>query len=159
MRVDPNPQSSPKGKLSQSLQQPLQYGRGSAKLALPDDKRPPARLIQRLDHSLVSCSICQELGLPELRPRFGQHRESAPRVMMPEAPMYKDTDPQPRQYNVGFSRQILAMQPVTIAVGMQKPAHQHFRLRVLPSDTRHHSGSPGRLNDVHFEPFRYSVVS
>ncbi len=78
---------------------------------------------------------------------------------MPEAPMYEDTDLQPRQYNVWFSRQILAMQPVTIAVGMQKPAHQHFRFRVLPPDTRHHSGSSGRLNDVHLEPFRYSVDS
>lgn len=159
MRVDPSNQSGQRGKLSQLFQQPIQYGLGSAKLALPNDKRPPSGFIQRLEHSLVSNRICQELGLPELRPRFGQHRESAPRVMMPEAPMYKDTDPQPRQYNVGFSRQILAMQPITIAVGMQKPAHQHFRLRVLPSDTRHHSGSPGRLNDVHFEPFRYSVVS
>lgn len=53
-------------------------------------------------------------------------------MAMPEAPMYEDTDLQPRQYNVWFSRQILAMQPVTIAVGMQKPAHQHFRFRVLP---------------------------
>lgn len=159
MKVDLSRQLRAKGKLSQPLQQVPQCGLGSAKLALPDDKCHPARLIQRLEHSLVSIRICQELGLPELRPRFGQHRESAPRVMMPEAPMYKDTDPQPRQYNVGFSRQILAMQPITIAVGMQKPAHQHFRLRVLPSDTRHHSGSPGRLNDVHFEPFRYSVVS
>lgn len=145
--------------LLQLFQQPLQYLFRPAKLALPDDKRPPARLIQRLDYSLVSCSICQELGLPEIRPRFGQHRESAPRVMMPEAPMYKDTGPQPRQYNVGFSRQILAMQPVTIAVGMQKPAHQHFRLRVLAPDSRHHSGSQGWLNDVHYEPFLDSVVS
>jgi hypothetical protein len=80
-------------------------------------------------------------------------------MAMPEAPMYEDTDPQPRQYNVWFSRQILAMQPVTIAVGMQKPAHQHFRFRVLPPDARHHSGSSGRLNDVHLEPFRYSVDS
>lgn len=78
---------------------------------------------------------------------------------MPEASMYKDTDPQPRQYNIGFSRQILAVQPVTIAVGMQKPAHQHFRLRVLASDSRHHSGSLGWVNDVHYEPFLDSVVS
>lgn len=145
--------------LLQLFQQPLQYLFRPAKLALPDDKRPPARLIQRLDYSLVSCSICQELGLPEIRPRFGQHRESAPRVMMPEAPMYKDTGPQPRQYNVRSSRQILAMQPVTIAVGMQKPAHQHFRLRVLASNSRHHSGSQDWVNDVHYEPFLDSVVS
>lgn len=78
---------------------------------------------------------------------------------MPKASMYKDTDPQPRQYNVRSSRQILAMQPVTIAVGMQKPAHQHFRLRVLASNSRHHSGSQDWVNDVHYEPFLDSVVS
>lgn len=78
---------------------------------------------------------------------------------MPEAPMYKDTYPQPRQYNIGLSRQVLAMQPVTIAVGIQKPAHKHFGLRVLAPDSRHHSGSLGRLNYVHYEPYLDSVVS
>ena len=78
---------------------------------------------------------------------------------MPEASMYEDTYSQPRQYNVWFSRQILAMQPVTIAVGIQKPAHKHFGFRVLAPDSRHHSGSQGWLNDVHYEPILDSVVS
>jgi hypothetical protein len=80
-------------------------------------------------------------------------------MAMPKASMYKDTDPQPRQYNVRSSRQILAMQPVTIAVGIQKPAHKHFGFRVLAPDSRHHSGSQGWLNDVHYEPILDSVVS
>lgn len=145
--------------LLQLLQQPQQYLFRPAKFALPNDKRPPPGLIQRLEHSLVSSSICQELGLPELRTRLGQYRESATRMMMPEASMYKDTDPQSRQYNIWFTRQILTVKPIAIAVGMQKPAHQHFRLRVLASNSRHHSGSQGRVNDVHYEPFLDSVVS
>lgn len=148
-----------RGKLLQLGLQLLQSYRWISKLAFPYDQRSPAGLMQRLNRSLIPCHIRQELGLPELWASFGKHSKSAPRMVMPEAPMNEDTDSQPRQYNVRFSRQILAMQPITKAVGMQKPAHQHFRFRVLPPDARHHSGSSGRLNDVHFEPFRYSVDS
>lgn len=141
-------------KLAQSLQQRLHYSFGPAQLALPNYEGPPAIFLQGLDCSLISIGVSQELGLPEFGARFGQYSESAPLMMMPKASMYKDTDPQTRDYNVGLSRQVLAMQSVAIAVGIQKPTHKHFRLCVLSLDAGHHSGSSGGINNVHFEQFR-----
>lgn len=79
--------------------------------------------------------------------------------MMPETPMYKDTDPQPRQYDVGLTRQVFAMQPIPISTGMQKTAYKPLGLRVLASNPGHHTGPFGRINDVHKNPQLGSVIS
>ena len=139
--------------------QPLQCGLRITELAFPNYEYIPACNPQGPYCVLVSFAVRLELGLPELWPCLGQHGIPAPSMTMPEAAVYKYTGPQLGQYNVGPPRQIPAMQPVTVAVGVQKPAHKHFRLRVLSPNARHHPGSLGRLNDVHFEPFRHSVVS
>ena len=144
---------------SQPNQQIQQHCLGFSELAIPDNESCPACMFERRENPLVSSSIFQELGFPELRPRLRQHCIPTPRMPMPEATMDEYANPQPRQHDIRFPRQILAMQPVTIAVSVQKPAHQHFRFCVLPLDARHHSGPSGRVNDVHFEPFRYSVDS
>lgn len=139
--------------------QRLQHSIWPAKLALPDDEYIPPCLLQSADRCLIPIDIGVELGLPESGARLGEHGVPAAWMTMPEATVYKDAHFKLGQYNVRLSRQILPMQPVTVALGMQEPAHNHFGLRVLPSDPRHHQGSLGRLNDVHFKQFRYSVVS
>lgn len=146
-------------KLAQSSQEGLQRSVGPAKLAFPDDNSRPSCVIQRLDYLFISGGVCQEFRLPEVRSRLGQHRKAAPFVMMPEASVYEDTRFEPRYYNVRLSWQVLAMQSIAIAVRMQKPAYEHFRLCVFSPDAGHHSGSSSRINDVHSEKFRYSVVS
>ena len=143
----------------QRLQQFGQRGLVFPQVALPNDDYPPAGPAQRRNGVSVPRRVAFELGRPELGAGLRKDCVSTPRMPVPEAAVYKYTGPQPGQYNVRLSGKVRAMKPESESVGMQKPAHQHFGLRVLPPYGRHHARPAGGINYVHFAPFRYSVVS
>jgi hypothetical protein len=56
---------------------------------------------------------------------------------MPKTSMYKNHGLVFGQHNVGLAGQIFHVQPVPEPVLMQKPPHQHLRLRILTPYPRH----------------------
>lgn len=63
-------------------------------------------------------------------------------MAMPETPMNENHGSIFGQYQVGTSWKIFDMKPEPEATAMQKTPDHHFRLRMLPPDTRHHP-APG----------------
>lgn len=137
----------------QFLQEIVQSRFGATKLAFPNDEYSPASVSQCFDRLPIPFDIAFKFGSPKFRARFGKHRIAATRVPVPETAMYKYTAPQARQYNVWLSGKVRAMKSKAESLGMQKPAHQHLGLRVLPPYGRHHARPAGGVNYVHFAPF------
>jgi hypothetical protein len=58
-------------------------------------------------------------------------------VHMPKAAVNKNDLPAGDEYEIGLSRQSLAMERVTIPHGMSQTSDDHLRGRVLPADRAH----------------------
>lgn len=123
---------------SQFLQEILQSRFGATKLAFPNDEYGPASVSQCFDRLAIPFDIAFKLGSPKFWARLGKHRITAARMPVPKAVVYKYTAPQAGQYNVWLSGKVRSMKSKAESLGMQKPAHQHFGLRVLPPYGRHH---------------------
>lgn len=138
---------------SQFLQEILQSRFGATKLAFPNDEYDPASVSQCFNRLPIPLNIAFKLGSPKFRARLGKHCIAAARMPVPKTAMYKYTAPQAWQYNVWLSGEVRSMKSKAESLGMQKPAYQHFGLRVLPPYGRHHARPAGRINYVHFAPF------
>lgn len=66
---------------------------------------------------------------------------------MPKAAVYEYDGPVFWKHDIGFTRQILAMEPKTEPLGVQKPSDLQLRVRIAPPDTGHH---PTPCNRVHY---------
>ena len=146
-------------KCPQALKQSTQGNLGGADFALPHGDNPPSVILQSLQYLHVPLNIGLKLGRPEIDPSLGQNSIFTSSMAMPKTPMYKNTDPQSRQYNIRFSRQVFAMKSEPIAMSVQKAPDRHFRLGALPFDAGHHPGSCGAVNDIHLVLPQNSVVS
>lgn len=158
-RRDANWQSAALLKSPQTLKQRKQGGLRMFELALPQDQNVPSVNLQPLQYRQVSFNIGLKLGRPEIDSRLGQDSIFTSSMAMPKTPMYKNTDPESRQYNIRFSRQVFAMKSEPIAMGVQKAPDCHFRLGAFPFDASHHAGSCGAVDDIHFVLPQNSVVS
>ena len=58
-------------------------------------------------------------------------------MQVPEATVNVYDLPQPRKYEIGSARERANVESVTVAEGMDEPADQQFRSRVLRLDRRH----------------------
>lgn len=125
-------------RLFQFLQEILQSRFGATKLAFPNDEYGPASVSQCFDRLAIPFDIAFKLGSPKFRARLGKHRITAARMPVPKTAVYKYTAPQAGQYNVWLSGKVRSMKSKAESLGMQKPAHQHFGLRVFPPYGRHH---------------------
>lgn len=123
---------------SQFPQEILQSRFGATKLAFPNDEYGPASVSQCFDRLAIPFDIAFKLGSTKFRARLGKHRITAARMPVPKTAVYKYTAPQAGQYNVWLSGKVRSMKSKAESLGMQKPAHQHFGLRVLPPYGRHH---------------------
>jgi len=70
-------------------------------------------------------------------------------MLMPKAAVYKDRFASAREHNIRFAREILAVQPESVALSMQKRPQQHFRLCVFTADPAHVLAAPMRVEFVH----------
>lgn len=91
----------------------------------------PPHHSQFLLHPLVPFLVAYYLCIPVLGSRLGHHKQPAPLVPMPEAPVHKDACPVFPQHYVRFPRQSRMVKPISKATSPQEFPHQHFRLRVL----------------------------
>ena len=91
----------------------------------------PPHHSQFLLHPLVPFLVTYYLCMPVIGSRLGHHKQPAPLVPMPEAPVHKDACPVFPQHYVRFPRQSRMVEPISEATTPQEFAHQHFRLRVL----------------------------
>jgi hypothetical protein len=80
-------------------------------------------------------------------------------MTVPETAMDKYTGPKLGQYNVGISSKVLPMNAEAVAMSVQKFPDDQFWIGILASDTAHHAGSRGGVDDVHFVISQNSVVS
>lgn len=159
VRRDTHLQSSALFKRPQAFKQGKQGGLRMSELALPQDQNVPSVNLQPLQYLQVPFNIGLKLGRPEIDSRLGQDSIFTSCMAMPKTPMYKNTDPESRQYNIRFSRHVFAMKSEPIAMGVQKAPDCHFRLGAFPFDASHHAGSCGAVDDIHFVLPQNSVVS
>lgn len=146
---DSHSQSAALLKSPQALKQREQSSLRIPQLALPQNQNYPSIILQLLQHCEISFNIGLKLGRPEIDSRLGQDGIFTSGMAMPKTPMNKNTDPEPRQYNIRFSRQVFAMKPEPVAMGVQKAPDCHFRLGAFPFDASHHAGSCGAVDDIH----------
>ncbi len=85
-------------KSPQALKQITQGSLGDSELALPQDQNVPSVALQPLQYHQVSFNIGLKLGRPEIDSRLGQNSIFTCSMAMPKTPMYKNTDPESRQY-------------------------------------------------------------
>lgn len=128
-------------------------------LTLPNCENIPPAAIQSLQRFPIPINIGFEFCSPEIYTRLRHDSVPAANVAMPKTSMDKNTDPQSRQYNVRFSRQVLSVKSESVALSVQKTSDHQFGLGVLTLDARHHARSRDPVNDVHFVPPQNSVVS
>jgi hypothetical protein len=95
----------------------------------------------------VTGEVSVEFGIPELDVG-GRPPAARAVVAMPEAAVNKDGDAVARKHDVGRSRQVPAMQAVSIACGEKRRTDGAFGAGVLPADCGHHPGSDGCGNLV-----------
>lgn len=146
-------------KSPQALKQSMQGNLGDSEFALPHGDDAPSVILQSLQYLQVPFSIGLKFGRPEIGPCLGQDSIFTSSMVMPKTPMYKNTDPESRQYNIRFSRQVFAMKSEPIAMSVQKAPDRHFRPSAFPFDASHHPGSCGAVNDIHLVLPQNSVVS
>lgn len=121
--------------------------------AFPNDQHLPPGRPQRILHTRIPLKIFLEFSLPELHAGFGGGRESATFMPMPEASMDKYTGPESREYNVGASREVPAMKPKSVTVGMEQPSYHELWPGITPLDACHHARAGSFVNDIHSSPF------
>ena len=91
----------------------------------------PPHACQFLLHPLVPLLVAYYLCMPVIGSRLGHHKQPAPLMPMPEAPVHKDARPVFPQHNVRFPRQSRMVKPISKATSPQEFPHQHFWLRIL----------------------------
>ena len=106
-------------------------------VTFPHGNDSPAVSFQLSTAFSVLGLVAVDLVQPPLGAGLGNNKVSAPLMAMPEATVNEDHRVVLFQDDVRLSRQVLIMQPVTETVGVKKPAHEHFRFRVLAPDPAH----------------------
>ena len=122
-------EEDPVQRVSQGFQSHVPAGR--FQLAFPYRNAMPPHHSQFLLHPLVPLLITYYLCMPVLCSRLGHHKQPAPLVSMPEAPVHKDARPVFPQHYVRFPGQSRMVEPISKAMSPQEFPHQHFRLRIL----------------------------
>lgn len=110
--------------------------------ALPDDLDPPSRGEKEIYGADVAGLIGLNLPAPKGTPGLGPVRRLT-RVTVPKAAMHEHNGPEPREDEIGASRQITLVQAVSETGGMHRAAHAHLGLGVLSPNGRHDAASDG----------------
>src|SRR3546814_7266959 len=84
----------------------------------------------------VALDIALELRRPIAGIRLGNPSCTTCVMLMPEAAVDEDDLAAGAEDDVGFARQILAMQPEAVAQGMDHPSDKQFRRRADRKSTR-----------------------
>lgn len=116
-------------------------GGGVFEFALPHREDLPAGSFQPEALLGVPVPGPRTLGCPEFGVAFGGVPARAAIVEMPEAAIDEDDLAPAGEYEIRAAWQPPAacgtVQSITVALGMEQPAHQHFRFGVLAADAGH----------------------
>ena len=115
--------------------------------ALPDGRDRPASGLKGSAAGAITGEIPIELGIPEFDVG-GRPPAARAVVSMPEATVDKDDDAVARKDDVGRSRQVPAMQSVSVASGKERRSDGALGAGVLSADRGHHPRSDGCGNRV-----------
>lgn len=118
------------------------------RFTLPDDQNSPAEPFQCSPDPLVARNVCRKFRLPEIRARTWVGSETALGMTMPKAAVHKYNCSVLRQNDVRLPREIRRVQPVSKACTVQESPYLEFRNGVLGSNTCHHAGSDGLVNNI-----------
>ena len=98
--------------------------------------------------SFVPFLVLGQLLCPEACVRGGYWRTQAASMPVPKASVNKQ-DLLPRgKHQVRAAGERSLMQPVPVAEGMNQPSHQHLRLGVFASDSRHAQMALGGCQNI-----------
>ena len=123
-------------------------------LALPDDQHRPATFTKEAQRTAVSLSVRFDFLLPIAKSALGQPPLPAA-VAMPKASVNENRFLQPREHDIGTSRQARVVGTVTKPKSMQRPPKGHFRSRITGTDTRHDFAANFRRYSIcHFRILR-----
>lgn len=115
--------------------------------ALPDHGNAPSVRPELAAHTHVPRLVAADLVTPEV---FAGFRPPEQRTVMavPEAPVNEDRSIVLRQDQIGFSAQLLCVEPEAEPARMQRLANGHFRAGVRPLDRRHVAAAGFSVVDV-----------
>ncbi len=140
----------------QECRQPASYRFQILQLAFPHRVHRPSLSRQRCQVSSVPVLGALQLGQPKVLIRRGHGSPFAPPVAMPEAAVHEDRLAPSREHEVGTTRQVRPMQPVSVSHSVKQSPHAHFRLGSLRLDRRHYSTARLRRNAVNHDPHPYA---
>jgi hypothetical protein len=105
--------------------------------ASPNHGDAPALLAEGGAVAGVACGIAFQFGEPEFAACGGHGGFAAIRVPVPEAAVDENDEPARAQHDVRLSGQSGAVETKAQSHGVEEPAHDQFRCRVLAADARH----------------------
>lgn len=109
--------------------------------ALPQNNHPPASPNHCINAFSVTLNVLLKFGEPLVSVASRYISQVAPIVSVPETAMDKNHHTVAWQANVRHTWQREVMQAIAKSPPMKEATHQHFWLRILPFDARHHAGS------------------
>ena len=113
----------------------------------------PSSLKKCIAHRRVPLDVGDKLGLPEICPASRGGRVTTAFMTMPKASMHENSSIELGEDQIGMSGNILRVETIPEAAGVQCEAQCLFRPRIFASDPSHHPG-PGRLvNNICHKPF------
>ena len=105
--------------------------------AFPCHRHFPPVLSEGVDSSVVPLLVEAKLFVPELSPGFGEAKQGASRVTVPEAAMYEHCGAPAREYEVRLSGKSNSMQAVSEALLPKELPDTQLRGCVLATDAGH----------------------
>lgn len=118
------------------------------KFAFPYLDGPPPEFAKLLQVPQIPLPVSVQLGLPERAVRLRHVGEPAVFVPVPETTPDFHDGPISRENDVRSPGQVLAVELEAEAGTMEEAADEHFGLRILPSDARHHRTAGRGVYDV-----------
>lgn len=106
---------------------------------------------------MIAFDIGLEFRLPELPARCGSRCIAATLMVVPEAPMNEDHCPIFGKHEIGAAGKASVVKAEAKAARVQFFSQAEFRLRILPPDISHHSGSGLGVDDVDQLVFSWPV--
>lgn len=103
---------------------------------LPYSQNSPALIGQKAYITCVTLPICSKLGGPEIASRLWNRRSIAT-VGMPITTVNEDDRIEPGKDDIGTSRQIVVMEPISQSDLVKGSSEQNLRFGILPPDPRH----------------------
>lgn len=117
--------------------------------ALPDDSHTPSKIVKHCSMAGIPRDISSELLLPEFAVRLWRSGVPTAFVSVPETAVNEYDGPVFREHQIGRTRKISYVKPVSKSLGEQNGAKHPLRPSVLPANARHHAAALRSAREAH----------